>query len=488
MKDKLDIKLKNIRGIKSLEVSLNLNPGIYAITGKNATGKSSLIASLAAIFYRRILTTYFQNTEVDSSIDYSLEGDNMLAKKVDEYNKWDFNGDLMLNGFYEGSIIHGNRFRDTNFGALFRANKVRIDNLTPAEDFVKDNLGIILKDNANHYDSLYRLKARDAFSFFKFRGSPYFLIEGNGLIISQFSLSTGENLLISLLHSIHFQLIKKAKKEHYIVLLDEIELALHPQALVRLVKFLGQLSRERNIAIYFSTHSVELIRQISPNNIYYLEKHIDNTVEVINPCYPSYATRNISFFDGYDLLVLVEDHLARTIIEWIQRRHDLNTSKLVHILPSGGWENTLALHSEVLDSELLGYGKNVISILDGDIENEYKEKYKDKGKLKALNVTFLPIPSIEKYLLDKLINNLDLKFFRHFGDSFFKKKSLDKVIEDFVKVNKGKNDGKALFKTLVQEATSVNRADEEFVTMVSNYIVETTDTEKLANRLKTALK
>ncbi|MGJ3236137.1 hypothetical protein [Marivirga sp.] len=180
--------------------------------------------------------------------------------------------------------------------------------------------------------------------------------------------------------------------------------------------------------------------------------------------------------------------MARTIIEWIQRRHDLNTSKLIHILPSGGWENTLSLHSDILDSELLGFGKSVISVLDGDIEEDYKSKYKDRGKMKALNVSFLPIPSIEKFLLDKLIINLDLKFFRHFGDSFFKKKSLDQVVSEFNRTNKGKSDGKALFNSLVQEATSVNRVEEEFVTMVSNYIVETEDTERLALRLKNALK
>jgi len=488
MKDKLSIGLTDIRGIKRLNVSLNLTPGIYAITGENATGKSSLIASLAAIFYRRILTTYFQNSSDSSVINYNLDSNTMLVEKEKNRNHWKFIGDLRLNGFYEGSIIHGNRFRDTNYGALFRASKVKTENLTPAEDFVKENLGIILKDDADYYSSLYRLKAKDAYSYFKFNGSPYFLVQDNSNIISQFSLSTGENLLISLLHSINFQLIKKAKKEHYIVLLDEIELALHPRALVRLIKFLRQLSKDRNIAIYFSTHSVELIRQIPPNNIYYLEKLIDNTVDVINPCYPSYATRNISFFDGYDLLVLVEDHLARTILEWIIRNHNLNTSKLIHILPVGGWENTLSLHSDISDSELLGYRKSVISILDGDIENEFKTKYVQKGKFTNLNVSFLQIPSIEKYLLDKLIINVDTKFTRHFGDAFFKKKSLNDIVKEYQKDTKGKNDGKALFNILITEATSVNRADEEFVTMIANYIVETTNTDNLANRLKNAIK
>ncbi|MBN8696957.1 MAG: AAA family ATPase [Bacteroidetes bacterium] len=488
MKDKLKIGIEGIRGIKSLNLELNLKPGIYAITGKNASGKSTLIASLASIFYRKILLTYFQNSPSNAKIEYELEGNKMLASKNSEQKKWDFNGDLMLNGFYEGSIIHGNRFRDTNYSALYEAARVQKHHLTPAENFIKDNLGVILQDNGNHYENLYRLKAKEAFSLFKFRGSPYFVENSDdGHLISQFSLSTGENLLISLLHSIHFQLIKKPQRDHYIVLLDEIELALHPQALVRLVKFLGQISRERNIAIYFSTHSVDLIRQISPHNIYYLHKHIDKTVEVINPCYPSYATKNISLFDGYDLLVLVEDNLARKLIEWMQRKHDLDASKLIHVIPSGGWENTLTLHSEIIDSEILGYSKSVISILDGDVETLFKTNYLDKGKCKNINVSFLPIPSLEKFLLEKLVKNVDHKFFRHFGDSFFKKKSLENIINDYVKKQNNKNDGKALFADLVSSATSVNRPEEEFVSMVCNYIIETEDHSKLADRIKRAL-
>jgi hypothetical protein len=301
-------------------------------------------------------------------------------------------------------------------------------------------------------------------------------------------LSTGENLLISLLHSINFQLIQKPQRDHYIVLLDEIELALHPQALVRLVKFLGEISRDRNIAIYFSTHSVDLIRQISPQNIYYLHKHVDKSVEVINPCYPSYATKNISLFDGYDLLVLVEDNLARKIIEWVQRKHDLDSSKLIHVIPSGGWENTLTLHSEIIDSEMLGFSKSIMTILDGDVESRFKSNYLDKGKCKSINVAFLPIQSLEKFLLDKLIRNVDHKFFRHFGDTFFKKKSLESVIAEYSKKKVIKNDGKELFNCLVNSATSVNKAEEEFVSMVCNYIVETEDMTKLAERIKKAIK
>ena len=224
---------------------------------------------------------YFQSSTADSIIECKCDDKVLKITRRDE-SHWNFDGDFDLHGFYEGSIIHGNRFRDTNYSAL---------------------------NNAKFYSSLYRLKSNNSRFKNKFKGgSPYFIKDGDELI-SQFSLSTGENLLIPLLHSIHYQLVKKAREAGFIVLLDEIELALHPQALVRLIQFLEQMSRDRGIAIYFSTHSTDLIKHIAPANIYYLQKHPNGSVEVVNPCYPCYATRNISMFDGYDLLILVEDNL-----------------------------------------------------------------------------------------------------------------------------------------------------------------------------------
>lgn len=43
----------------------------------------------------------------------------------------------------------------------------------------------------------------------------------------------------------------------------------------------------------------------------------DGSIVVTNPCYPAYATRNLYGDDGYgnDMVVLVEDDLAKLIIE-----------------------------------------------------------------------------------------------------------------------------------------------------------------------------
>lgn len=46
---------------------------------------------------------------------------------------------------------------------------------------------------------------------------------------------------------------------------------------------------------------------------------LDGSIVVTNPCYPAYATRNLYGDDGYgnDMVVLVEDDLAKLIIEKI---------------------------------------------------------------------------------------------------------------------------------------------------------------------------
>mgnify|MGYP002246221374 FL=1 len=52
-------------------------------------------------------------------------------------------------------------------------------------------------------------------------------------------MSAGENMLISLLHMLNVVIVRPAKSEDVrLILIDEIELALHPSAIMRLVDFL----------------------------------------------------------------------------------------------------------------------------------------------------------------------------------------------------------------------------------------------------------
>ena len=485
----LKLKIEKLRSIKQLEFELPIKPGLYALTGKNGSGKSTAMAAIASLFYNEVLTSYFFNSTEDGSlINYKYK------KREFSYTfngkNWQESGQkLYLHGFYEGSLIHGNRFRDSYYKALMNATKVKKTELRAANPELIKYLGFILHDDIDHYKNLQKLSSNKANKLLRFRSSPYFLVNGDH-IISQLSLSTGENLLLSLLHSIYTHLGKRISKDNeYIILLDEVELALHPSALLRLLDFLEKLAKKYKMAVYFSTHSTDLIRKIEPNNIFFLNKHTDNSIEVINPCFPAYATRNIYMHDGYDYLILVEDILTKKIINRLLRKENLLGSKLIHVLPCGGWEDVLSLHQEIMTSNFLGAGKKAISILDGDVEDSFNNKYKKNNIHKNLNVAFLPIQSAEKFLRKKLVDDVDHKFFRHFNDMFFHKTPLESVISNYKKTyGIADKKGKVLLNNIVSELRRNKTNIDDVTNNIVEYIVENEKMELLADRIRKTLK
>ena len=72
--------------------------------------------------------------------------------------------------------------------------------------------------------------------------------------------------------------------------------------------------------------------------------------------------------DGFDYIILVEDVLAKYIVDTTIKKLGLNSSKLINILPIGGWENVLKFQREVNMTNTFGIGTKVFSILDGDIQ------------------------------------------------------------------------------------------------------------------------
>ena len=274
------------------------------------------------------------------------------------------------------------------------------------------------------------------------------------------------------------ELVMKVK-EKKIKLIDEIELALHPSAIMRLVDFLQKLATEYNLAIYFSSHSIELLRKIKPSNIFHLQKELDN-IAIVNPCYPSYATRDIYQHSGYDFLILVEDVLAKYILENIIDENALYKSKLINILPSGGWENVLKMQDDICKSNLAGVGTKVLSVLDGDVKPDFEQLYKQKGLYTNLTINFLPIHSLEKYLHEKIIVNKDADFFKEIGDRFFKVKSLKEVVDSLIK----KNDDKAFYNYLIKNLKEQGIEENVFVQKVCEMIYRKEDMSKLLTFLQ----
>ena len=473
---KLKITIRKIKSIDSLTIELPIEKGLYAITGQNGSGKSTIAACASSVFFNVPMKEYFGKTDDDASIYFEMV-DSKRGWKKDSNNSWSkyTEGPVMnIKGFFEGSLIFGNRFKDMNYENIIRLDAINQNKLIRADEFIRKNLGQILQGDDNFYEKLWLVSP----NYEKFKGDIFYY-EKNGKRISQFHMSTGENLLISILNSLYIRNKDRASlTKPCMIFLDEIELALHPSSLKRLVQFLKEMANRYNYAIYFSTHSIELISGISPSNIFFIDRHADNTIEVINPCYPAYATRILYDHNGYDKVILVEDDLAKGIVERVLRSKNLLNNKLVHVLPCGGYTKVIDLADDVITHNLLGRKASISIVLDGDIRDK-AEQYRIKQNIgNNIPLNFLPIESLEKYLKNKLFLNVDHKLFRKLNDYVFQNKSLTELIDTYKKRTNpilDDKDGKILFGIIDTELRERRIERSELVAMVVDYLFDTQD-------------
>ena len=268
---KLKMSINKIKSIDFIKLELPTDKGLYAITGQNGSGKSTISSCASSVFFYMQMNDFFGNTDNDAFIQFELNGGKRYYKKVFEQNKWKWTrkteGDFKIKGFFEGSLIYGNRFRNTNYNTLRKLELIEEKYLKSAPEFIRENLGLILHNDKNFYPKLFKVINSDLPNTLNINGDIFYYEKDNKKI-SQFHMSTGENLLISILNSLSIRNSDRTTLNiPCLLMLDEIELALHPSSLKRLVQFLEKMSNSFNYAIYFSTHSLEIISSISPSNI-----------------------------------------------------------------------------------------------------------------------------------------------------------------------------------------------------------------------------
>lgn len=475
----INVKIHNIKNIDDFDFTIPTEKGLYALTGENGSGKSTVISCAAAAFYVPSFYDYFGNPREGAYIDFSFNGKERSVQEAQ--GKWiapSKNTSLGIRGFYEGSIVFGNRFKDIEYSLLSKLAAIHKDQLETASEYVKKSLGNILHDDEAYYQNLYVLKRDIAKDMGLQR--PLYYYENKGSLISQLNMSTGENLLLTILNSLE----RRLNRGTYggtpaFMFLDEVELALHSSALRRLVFFLREIAEKNNTVVLFSTHSIELIRSIQAENIYYLQRHVDGRIEVINPCYPVYATRNLESSNyGHDYIIMVEDELARAIVERILRQKRLLSNKRVLVIAVGGWSQVLRFAYDTIRSNLALSTTKILIILDRDIKDSVAGFLKKERMGFSNPPNFLPIKSLEKYLLEKLVQNVDVVLFRELNDYLFQGKALDVIIREYD--TKVKNavytdtekieNGKQLYDELKHELHQIRKSTDDLTSIIVEYL------------------
>ena len=455
------IRIHNIKNIKDAQIEIPFDNGIYTIVGSNGCGKSTLMLCMAQLLSNQLSRLAVSDAKTDSFVEFEVDGNESIWRRSNTPKWQHFGKRHKYNGLYEGSLFYGTRFEDsTNIERMIENGRITEHELADADDYVKDKMSYILHGDLIHYRTLKRIKNKLVAQQLNIRNRPYF-INVDDHLISQYKMSSGECLLVSLLHFLYNSIVRRSLPDNQkiLVLIDELELALHPMAVLRLIDFLKQLVQgHSNLIIYLSSHSPEVIRTMRPSDLYKVN-NIDGKLSIESNCYPSYLIRDLYSNVSPDFLLLVEDELSQLFVNKILSRYSLRASKLIHCVPVGGWQNVLELHKELYTKKVLGVNTSIVSILDGDIESELN---KEQKKLPHI---FLPIPSLEKFLYSVVKENSNPPFKRIINDKYFIVHSLDEIVSQYNKgiLNGSKDNNKNFYSKIRTELENIGTNEQVFI-------------------------
>lgn len=253
-------------------------------------------------------------------------------------------------------------------------------------------------------------------------------IRGEGPYASEKNLSLGELSVLKLLRELHTCL------NGALVLIDELELALHPRAQIGLFQHLEKIAAEKSLTVIVSTHSVTLLKSCPRNRIIFLENQGYQTV-VLKGCFPAYALGGISLAEERtsDIVIYVEDEAAKTVAEHLARlcinahyRDQGGLFPTTSVLPVGDFRNVVRFYDNnravlpphvkqwiLLDKDVEAES---VSIMDASSDNPMRDTFhRHSAVIRYLPWT--PEVGLAKYIRSKR-HELESKLRRDLVNSF----------------------------------------------------------------------
>jgi ABC-type lipoprotein export system ATPase subunit len=243
------------------------------------------------------------------------------------------------------------------------------------KDEESDQAGILVRDVAGQvlnrvYETLYRVT-------YTYRGKRSIGVKTSHLTYSGLSMSSGEQRVFRILNEVY------RAPDYGLILIDEIDLFLHQDAIQRLLGKLQEHCEARHKQLVFTTHFPPIADMYGKVCIYTLNRL--STKTAIWRGYSYEAMRHITGTQLKPIRCYVEDDVAELMVMHIGEELDL--SRFIQVGKYGPADNAFSLAAGL---QLSGVAlDSTIAILDGDVYGAWKsgEKCRKDRIKKAISGT-----------------------------------------------------------------------------------------------------
>jgi len=422
---RIEITKGSIRGLES-GLKLHFRYPITVVAGRNGCGKTTVLAMAACAYHNnnanKILgrnNSYYTFSDFFIQTSEEVPPEGIIIRYQFLFNNWRKTAQFPDGrGLAWQRRVKSQGGRWNNYAQRVKRNVVYLgigrilphtENSTSRsyrnyfsplsdqgwENYVRALVGFILD---KEYDSFYYK------NYSKYR-IP--IVSSDGNTYSGFNMGAGENALFEML-SIVLSLPKGM-----LLIIDEIELGLHEEAQIKLIRVLKELCVSRHIQVICTTHSTTILESVPPEARIYIENCNDQT-KIIPEISSAFASGKLSGKRNAELDVLVEDEVAKSIVDATLSYELRNRLNIVPIGSDLAVIRQLAAYYKMPDS------RNVCAILDGDKRNQlaaYKKIFLSCMEVAELDheewfknrVEFLPGTTWpENWVLSSCISNPDI--------------------------------------------------------------------------------
>ena len=356
------IQIDNLKGLIDLDIDFTEKP-LVAILGPNGIGKSTILHAIACV-----------NNPVANTVNHRLS--EFFTPTT--HSIWTGSSFSVFQDFREGAHIttdHKTHFRKqvgrwapryvsrieryVSFIGIKTCvpiieNETQLSRIQFNTTLLTDNVSNRVKQLAGAILN----KTYDTYSRHNSGASKQYIgVSTGGINYSSLSMGAGEQRIFYILSEV-------VKAPNYgLILVDEIDLLLHQDALFRLMETINTLAEEKHLQIIFTTHSQALLTLD-----YIAVRHLYQTPQMtlcFNQTKPD-ALQRLTGSQVRPLEIFVEDDLAFSLIKKICSEEGM--SKYVSIKTFGAAINCFtAVSGSILNN--LNNQENMLFVLDGD---EYK--------------------------------------------------------------------------------------------------------------------